>query len=376
MSARPLVSLVLLLALMLERFGYYAFRSQFVLIEVGRGLERGEVLELYARMGNLITALAPVVACVAILAPRVWLAPVGALIALGGYLTATLGPQVLVPVGVVIIAMGTATTKVSLACAAADFVDSPRARLVVGLIAYGLVNLGAFAAPFATLDARDDFSKASVVALVVVVVLCGLAAVLSQVLPKPAPAAEPTASGLAGMALLLPVGAFFWLMMESQPFDLDVPKWALSLNAMLTVLLSPMLAVVFGLVPMRALPWLVLAMLAGSLVLTALGAVGLSNRDPSVWVGVQVGLTMAEAGLGMGVFGLMLGSTPPRFAPLTVALMAATGTLATQLVVALPDLRVPVLVVVGLISVAALTVYSVFFRFTLGPLGREEPAAR
>lgn len=72
----------------------------------------------------------------------------------------------------------------------------------------------------------------------------------------------------------------------------------------------------------------------------------------------------------------MLGSTPPRFAPLTVALMAATGTLATQLVVALPDLRVPVLVVVGLISVAALTVYSVFFRFTLGPLGREEPAAR
>lgn len=372
MSARPLVSVLLLLALMLERFAYYAFRSQFVAVQVARGLERSEVLALYSTFTNVVTLLPIVFACIAIVAPRVWMAPVGALIALGGYLTAIMGPQETFPLGVMVIGLGAALMKVTIVCAAADFVDSARARTVVGVVGYGLINLGALLGPLVIPAATEGFSKAPVVAVVLLTVACCGSLVLGQVLPKPAAAPEPTAMGLLGVLLLVPVNAFLWLMVESQPYDLELPTWAMTLNPLLLLPASLVLALVLGLVPARAFPWTVLGMLTLSFVFTGLGMVGLKNRDPSVWILVQVVLTAAEVGLGMLVFALALGSTPPRFAPLSVAMISST-TVAVNFLASQPDnVRLPVLVVLGVTSVLALGLFAVLFRFTLGPLGRAE----
>lgn len=111
-------------------------------------------------------------------------------------------------------------------------------------------------------------------------------------------------------------------------------------------------------------------MLAVSLVLAAFGGVGVNAQNPPLVVGVQVLLTVAELGLGMLAFALAIGSTPPRFAPLAVALMSAS-TVAVNLLSSRPDeVRWLILIALGAVSVVCLAVYAVFFRVTLGLLGR------
>lgn len=365
-SARPLVSVVLLLALMLERFAYYGFRSQFVTVQVARGLERAEVAALYSTFTNVVSLLPMFFACIA-------MAPVGALLALGGYLTAIVGPQETFVLGVMVIAVGAAMMKVTIACAAADFVDSARARTVVGVVAYGTINLGAMLGPLLTPSpANTVFSKAPVVAVVLMTLACCGALVLGLVLPKPAEAKEPTATGFLGVLLLLPVTAFFWLMVESQPYDLELPPWAISLNPLLLLPATLVLALVLGLVPARAFPWTVLVVLTLAFVTTWAGLVGVKNREPSTWVLVQVVLTAAEVGLGLLVYALALGSTTPRLAPLSVALLSTSGAAVTFFVSRSEDMRQPALVVFGVIGLLSLAFFAVLLRFTLGPLGRAE----
>lgn len=373
MSARPLVSVLLLLTLMLERFAYYGFRSQFLVVQVARGVERSEARALYSTFTNVVTLLPIVFACIAILAPRVWMAPVGALIALGGYLTAIVGPQSTFPLGVMVIGVGAAMMKVSIACAAADFVESARARTVVGVVAYGVINLGALLGPLVIPVARDEgFSKAPVIAAVVLTLACAGALVLGLVLPKPAVAPEPAALGLLGVLLLLPVNALLWLMVESQPYDLELPTWAMMLNPLLLLPASFVLALLLGLVPARAFPWTVLVVLGLSFLCTGGGVLGLKNHDPSLWMVVQVVLTMAEVGLGMLVFALAVGSTPPRFAPLSVAMLSVTAATVNFVASQAENVRFALLVVLGVISVLSLGLFAGLFRFTLGPLGRAE----
>lgn len=373
MSVRPLVSVLLLLTLMLERFAYYGFRSQFLVVQVARGVERSEATELYSTFTNVVMLLPIVLACIAIVAPRVWMAPVGALIALGGYLTAIVGPQSTFSLGVMVVGVGAAMMKVTIACAAADFVESARARTVVGVVAYGVINLGAMLGPLVIPAPRDEgFSKVPVIAAVVLTLGCAGALVLGQVLPKPATAPEPTALGLLGVLLLLPVNAFLWLMVESQPYDLELPTWAMTLNPLLLLPASLVLALLLGLVPARAFPWTVLAVLGLSFLCTGGGVPGLKNHDPSLWMVVQVVLTMAEVGLGMLVFALALGSTPPRFAPLSVAMLSVTAVPVSAVASQPENVRLVVLVVLGVISVLSLGLYAVLFRVTLGPLGRAE----
>jgi hypothetical protein len=373
MSARPLVSVLLLLALMVERFASYGFRSQFVVVQLSRGIERSEVSAQYSTFTNLTTVLSFVFAFIAIAAPRVWMAPIGGLIALCGYLTAIAGPQTAFPIGVLTIAVGTAVTKVTIACAAADFVDSGRARTVVGVVAYGVINLGALVGPFATGGSADSFSRLPVVAAVSAFMLCSGALVLGRVLVRPPAIAAPRPKGFLGVLLLSALSAFLWVMVDSQPYDLDVPLWARSLNPLLLPPASIVLALVLGLVPLRALPWTVLAVLLLSLAFAGSAAVGIENRDPSTQVAVQVVLAMAEVGLGMLVYALMLGTTPPRFAPLAVAISSGTGAFMTNVMASQPShLRPSLVLAFGAIGVVAFGVFSVLFRRTLGPLGYTE----
>lgn len=226
----------MLLALLLERFAYYGFRAQFLAVLVARGVARSEAAAQYGTFTGMVMFLPIVFASLAVLAPRVWMAPVGGLVALGGYLLAISGAQESFPVSLLLIAVGTSMMKVTIVCAAADFVDSARARTVVGTLGYGVINVGAMIGPMVTsFSGAERFSKTPVVATVLLVLVCTGALVLTHVAPKKPATREPLPTGLLGVLLLIPVSTFLWLMVEMQPWNLELPPWFHKVNPTLII---------------------------------------------------------------------------------------------------------------------------------------------
>ncbi len=372
MNARTLGAVVLLAGLVLERFAAYGFRAQFSAVLVERGVSRVDALRQYGEFAEAQSVLPILFAGLAIALPRVWLALLGTLVALFGYVLATFGSFEEFATGVTGLAVGVSLLRATLVCAAADFVDVPRDRLVVGVLGYGCMNLGASMAPITIVAATPGhFSELPAHAAMLAALCCAFAFGLQRALPRKSVGTEPLPKGLVGIGLLIAPLAFLWLMFESQPMDLDLPWWAHWLNTLVIVPVSFVVALVFRCAPAHMLSRAIIGLLVVGLGLCGAGAVGLNQRDSAVWVGLQAVLTFAEIGLALVVFALAVASLPQRFAPVAVAIVGASPRIASALA-GRPEWQTTALGVLGFVSFVTVAMFAVLSPLTLGMLGQSE----
>lgn len=311
--------MLLVLALMLERLGYYGFRAEFALVEEARGVANQTSSQLLRMWSSLVFILPAFFAVVAIVIPRVWLGLGGAALGSLGLGLAVMGPQEHLATAVVIFAAGTGAVKACLAVSAAEFVDSVRARLVVLFVAYGAINLGSFIAPFSLgPETTESFSRVPLFAMVGAMVLIAVSAVLSRVFPAPPGVDRSVAPWGLTWLLTAPGILLLWIVTEGQVQPGAPPIWFFVLSP-ITILAGTIgLALLLALVPERLLPWLTIGVLvAGLSTITGAASGVISPAENLSWLaGAQGALAVAELCLVAFAMALTASLAPARLAPL------------------------------------------------------------
>ncbi|MBL8918346.1 MAG: hypothetical protein JNJ54_05760 [Myxococcaceae bacterium] len=316
-------------------------------------------------------------AAVAFFAPRPFVAVGGVLLSTASYAFAILGEQTTFAAAIMVLALGAASAKATLLCAAAESMTTARARLVVVVIGYAMWNVAGVLGPFVGLgDPRPGSPLGPLVAAALLTVMSLSGAAIGH-MSRPANAQTPSSEGgLAVLAVVLLPQGFLWLMVESQPTDLGLPVWSSLLNPSLIVLLTLPIGLGFGLAPSRWLPWLATVLVAAGVLAIGAGFAGLATRDPGVWVGVNALLTFAECGVSMLALALMVSLSSARAAPFALALNSVLTARLSNLAMLPEQPRRSAMLVLGVLSVVAIVVLFVLRRPLLDPLAAPiEPAA-
>ncbi|MDP3236049.1 MAG: hypothetical protein Q8N26_24895, partial [Myxococcales bacterium] len=366
----------LVLALMLERLGYYGFRAEFVLVEQARGVENQTSSQLLRMLSFLVLIVPAFFAVVAIVIPRVWVGLGGAGLGALGLGLAVMGPQENLATALVIFATGTGAVKACLAVAAAEFVDSVRARLVVLFVGYGAANLAGFIAPFSlSPETTESFSRVPLFAMVGALVLIALSAALSRVFPA-LPDVDRTV-GPWGLTWLLtaPGILLLWVVSEGQVQPGAPPIWFFGLNPIAMSAGTMVLAPLFALVPERLLRSLTMAALVAGLPIVAVAASGVVSPPDELRVlaGAQGALALAELCLVAFAMTLTVSLAPARLAPLSLAATALYASVSNRTGAWPISWRLGAIAGLLVLSVLSTAVLGIFRKTTLAPLTPTAP---
>lgn len=333
MPPRALVSLLAVLAVLFERFAYYAARSQFTLILLERGTDKLAVIALKSSMATWALLLPVLFAVVAVLVPRAVVALLGLLIACVSCAVCVFAPEAFFEAGLWFLIIGTSAFKAVSFALCAEYVAGPRAKAALVMAAYVALNVGAFFGPFMAGSLQPSLRLslgAYVLAAVVGLVALGLSLRPGQAVNE---AGRPSLSSAVVLLLALPTLNAAWLAdgaIFSSEAMTTAPVWMGSVSGLVTVCLTMAVAALFALLPARLLPTAGL----GSLLLGVATVAGMVTAMLLGWprslaevVGLLAVGSVGEVSLAYVVMALAIAMARPRFAPLLVTSFAVLTSL-------------------------------------------------
>jgi dipeptide/tripeptide permease len=340
---------VLLMCVLMERGAYYGVRAQLIGFLMGPlGLASEDAIAIYRTL-TLGTAVAPLLGgFVAVAAgPRITMT-VGALLYAVGYGALGLGSTGTASAGVWLVVLGSGLFRPAVFVALAHELGHPRehARVAVFALAYVAVNVAAFGATVASgRGGGDSFalvSAGSAAAMVVVTLLGGVTVGLHHAVGekpvRPPFGARPELGALVLFVLTMP----FYLGISGQAqlvsltaatveHGYETLETVMTINPAVVIVVASLLAVAAGVGAALDAPPLALWIVAGGMIVHALG-LGLSvlaqpSDVPSLLPSVIV-TAIAEPLVAAVLLSRVTADTHPRFATLLYAgWLALTGLL-------------------------------------------------